>query len=111
MIWSDPATGLVIEVEDNIDEKVQKLPEIKTTSKEIAEQIAAIAREIAPHQDGDYAAGIEVQETKTGHRVIATDQKSAWVEFGIPSHNQPAHWTLRTAVVQAGYKFKKSKGA
>jgi hypothetical protein len=110
LVFDDPATGLHIEVDEGIDEKVIHLPQIKTNSKKAAKDIAEYARSIAPRESGHYAEGIDVQETKSGYRVIASDQKSAWIEFGIPSHNQPARWTLRTAAAALGYKFKKSKG-
>jgi hypothetical protein len=113
--FSDPANGFEVTLDDDIDDKVERLPEIKTSSKKAANDIAEYARSIAPvggpddEHAGAYRDGIEVQETKTGHRVIATDQKSAWMEFGIPSQGQAAHWTLRTAAAALGYKFKKGK--
>jgi hypothetical protein len=109
--FSDPANGFTVTLDDDIEEKVVRLPEVKTSSKKAAQDIAEYARSIAPVGDtGDYAAGIEVQETKAGYRVIARDQKSAWIEFGIPSQGQVPHWTLRTAAAALGYKFKKRKG-
>lgn len=91
----------------NIDEEVGKLPAIATSSMEAAEKIADIARHTAPVESGDYEAGIIVQKTKTGARVFASDYKSAWIEFGVPSEGQPARFNLRRAVEAAGYRFKK----
>ena len=75
----------------------------------IAEKIAEAARALAPVDQGNYRDGIKVQATKTGARVFASDQKSSWVEFGIPSHNQPPQFVLRRAVDAVGLKFSKRK--
>ena len=75
----------------------------------IAEKIAEAARALAPVVLGNYRDGIVVQATRTGARVLASDQKSSWIEFGIPSHNQPAQFVLRRAVDACGLKFKKGK--
>jgi hypothetical protein len=101
---------LSIDIDDDIDERVAEEKVVKETAFDIAERVAAIARETAPHMSGDYAAGIEAQVTKTGARVYADDYKSAWIEFGIPSRGQPAHWILRRAAEAAGLKFKKKRG-
>jgi hypothetical protein len=97
-----------LELDPDIDEKVAKVPELLTNSKEAAEQIADIARGTAPVKSGAYVDGIEVQETKSGARVFASDYKSAWIEFGVPSQGQPAHFNLRKAAESAGYEFRKS---
>ena len=101
---------LRIDIDGDIDERVVEEKVVKETALEAAERVVAIARETAPHLSGDYAAGIGVQPTKTGARVYASDYKSAWIEFGIPSRGQPAHWILRRAAEAAGLKFKKRKG-
>lgn len=98
---------VTVEIDGDIDDKVRKLPEVKSASHEAVDKIAAIARETAPVRDGDYLAGIVTQETKSGWRVLAGDNKSAWVEFGIPSHNQPPQFILRNAAKSAGFKFRK----
>lgn len=90
----------------DLDNEVGHLTEVQTEAKEAAEKIARVARETAPVQDGDYRDGIVTQQTRTGYRVVATDQKSAWIEFGIPSRNVPAKFNLRRAVESAGYRFK-----
>jgi len=46
-------------------------------------------------------------KTPHGARVIASDNKSSWIEFGIPSQNQPPQFILRRAVDSLGLKFKK----
>jgi hypothetical protein len=99
-----------IELDGDIEDKVRKLPEVKSAAREAVDKIAAIARETAPVVLGDYKAGIITQETRTGWRVQASDQKSAWVEFGIPSHNQPPQFILRRAAEAAGFKFSKKGG-
>lgn len=110
------ADEFTFEPNPNIDEELGNadLPVIKTSSKEVAEDIARVARQLAPSgpsnsgsEPGAYVDGIVVQETKTGARVLASDYKSAWIEFGVPSQGQPARFVLRRAVEAAGYKFRK----
>lgn len=99
-----------VEIDGDIDDRVLKLPEVHATAKEAANIIANAARDIAPVVTGDYKAGIVTQETKMGWRVLAADQKSAWVEFGVPADGEPAQFVLRRAVEASGFKFKKRSG-
>lgn len=89
------------------EEAVGKLPEIDTASKDAADEILAVAQEIGPVVSGAYVAGMFVQKTTSGYRVLASDPKSAWVEFGVPSDNEPAQFILRRATETAGYSFTK----
>lgn len=101
-------TDLHISIDDDIDEKVLQVPEVKETAFDVAQKVASIAKDTAPRGDtGDYADGITVQKTKTGARVFASDYKSAWVEFGVPNRNIPAKFNLRNAAKSAGLKFRK----
>ena len=93
----------------DLDDKVNKMIAEGGTPLQIAEQIAAAARANAPVLSGSYKAGISAMKTPHGARVIASDEKSSWVEFGIPSQNQPAQFNLRRAVDATGYKFKKGR--
>ena len=104
------ADDVTVDLVPDLDEKVRHLPEVKTASMEQARKVAQIARENAPRESGTYADGIVVQETKGGARVFASDQKSAWIEFGVPGRNQPARWILRRAAESAGLKFVKRGG-
>jgi hypothetical protein len=79
------------------------------TSLQIAEKIAEVARATAPVETGRYRDGITAEKTSRGARVIASDNKSSWIEFGIPSHNQPAQFILRRAVDACGLKFEKKR--
>lgn len=99
--------GFRIEIDDDIDTKVGDVDGVKESAVDVANRVAEIARATAPVDSGDYEAGIQVQETKTGARVYASDHKSAWVEFGVPSRGIPAHFNLRKAAEAAGLKFKK----
>lgn len=96
-----------IDLVGNLDELVAKLPEVKSSSHDAAQAIAAAARAIAPVDEGNYVDGIVTQSTPAGTRVLATDQKSAWIEFGIPSRGIPARFVLRRAVEAVGLSFKK----
>ena len=102
--------NLQIDIDDDVDKRAAMEPVVKETALEAAERVATIARETAPQLTGNYASGIGVQPIKTGARVFASDYKSAWIEFGVPSRGQPAHWILRRAAEAAGLKFRKRKG-
>lgn len=97
-----------VDVNLDLDERVGELVAKGGHLDGIADAIAERAREMAPEETGAYKAGIIVQETKHGARVVATDFKSAWIEFGDPPANQPARFILRNAVVSLGLHFKKS---
>lgn len=98
---------LRIDIDGDLDARVGAMVAKSGQLVGIAEAIAAAARASAPEESGAYRAGIIVQETKHGARVVATDFKSAWIEFGDPPANQPARFILRNAVVSLGLKFKK----
>jgi hypothetical protein len=97
-----------------LNKELQKFPVVTTAIKEAADKIAAIAianAPIGPDDEegipGSYRDGIEVQQTPAGWRVVATDQKSAWIEFGNRGGIQPKKMIMRNAVEEAGFKFKK----
>jgi hypothetical protein len=101
----------------DLNEAIQKLVAEGPGPMTVAERIAAQARATAPVGDpasdphsGAYRAGIIAARTKNGAAVIAQDEKSSWVEFGVPSHNQEAQFILRRAVDALGYEFKKGRG-
>ena len=96
-----------VDIDPDLDEKVKDMIAKGDKPIEIAEKIAAAARADAPVVTGAYAAGISAQKTPHGARVIASDNKSSWVEFGIPSQNIPPQFVLRRAVDSLGLKFKK----
>jgi hypothetical protein len=99
-----------IELVPDLDKSVEKIPEVVTECMVGAERIAAIAVSTAAiGETGDYVAGIDTEKTKSGARVIARARESAFVEFGVPSQGQAAHFTLRRAAESAGYKFRKGK--
>lgn len=104
-----------IKIDANIDEKLKTFPELVVESKEIAEAIRLRAQSLADYKlknpTGKYAAGIIVQPIgrglPSGYRVLATDNKSSWIEFG--NSHQPALWIIRDAAESMGLKFKKGK--
>jgi len=99
-----------VDIDPDLDEKVKDMIAKGDKPIEIAEKIAAAARADAPVVTGAYAAGISAQKTPHGARVVASDQKSSWIEFGIPSQNIPPQFVLRRAVDSLGLKFSKRKG-
>ncbi len=102
--------GVDLDLDPDLDRKVQHLPTIRAKTRAAAEKVAEIARSTAPVDTGRYVEGIDVDETGSGYRVISHDQKSAWIEFGVPARNQPARWVLRNAAIAAGLKFRKRSG-
>jgi hypothetical protein len=102
-----------IELIANLEKELHKLPTVETQAQAAAEAIAARAREFAPVDTGKYKAGIKVQKTnKRGSgiwRVLASDQKSFWVEFGVPSRDIQGVFPLRQAVESLGLTWAKRK--
>jgi len=99
-----------VDLDPGLDEKLADMIAKGDKPIEIAERIAAAARADAPVVTGAYAAGISAEKTPHGARVVASDNKSSWIEFGIPSQNQPPQFILRRAVDSLGLKFSKRKG-
>jgi hypothetical protein len=99
-----------VDLDPDLDEKLNKMIAEGGKPLEIAEAIASAARADAPVVSGLYAAGITAAKTPHGARVIASDNKSSWIEFGIPSQNQPPQFILRRAVDSLGLKFSHRKG-
>ena len=104
-----------IEIDETVCSEMGQLPEVVSIVEETANSIAARARDLAPVESGRYRAGIVVQRSSrtfadgtqsAAYVVRATDQKSAWIEFG-NGRNFPAHFTLRTAVESLGLQFFK----
>jgi hypothetical protein len=96
-----------VDIDPDLDAKVNKMIAEGGAPLEVAEKIAAAARANAPVLSGAYRDGISAAKTPHGARVVASDEKSSWVEFGIPSQGQPAQFNLRRAVDAMGYKFSK----
>ena len=105
----DLGDGNSLELRDDIDPAVEKMPEILEASVDSAERIATKAIADAPVDSGEYVAGIQVQKTRKGARVFASDFKSAWIEFGVPAHGIEGRFILRRAAEAAGFKFKKRR--
>ena len=93
-----------VDIDPDLDEKVNKMIAEGGKPLEVAEKIAAAARANAHVVTGAYAAGISAEKTPHGARVVASDEKSSWVEFGIPSQGQPATFNLRRAAFDGGAK-------
>ena len=102
-----------IELVANLEQELHKLPSVETKVQATAEAIAARAREFAPVDTGKYKAGITVQKTnKRGSgiwRVLAKDQKSFWVEFGVPSRGIIGQFVFRQAAESLGLTWAKRK--
>ena len=94
---------------DGLDADVLNVVAKGDTTLVMAEKVAALARAIAPVNTGQYRDGIVAQKTIGGARVLASDQKSTWIEFGIPSRNHEAHFVLRRAAEAVGLKFRRKK--
>ena len=80
---------------------------VQLRTQQVAEEVAATARAIAAaeaYETGRYMAGITVM----GQKVVATDWKSAWIEWG--NVNRPATHTLKRAAEVNGYKVVGNKG-
>lgn len=99
-----------LDIDPELPHNLNTLGGIKAASVETAKNIASAAKALAPRKTGAYASGITYRQSGSGARVEALDQKSTWVEFGVPSRNQPAQHILRRAAEQLGLAFvRKSK--
>lgn len=96
------------ELDELLEEKLHHMPLLQTKCVEAASAIAERAVQTAPVDSGAYERGIIVQPFRGGARVLATDPKSHWIEFGIPSKNVRPQFILRNAAVSLGFKFRKS---
>ena len=99
-----------VDLDPDLDAKLADMIAKGDKPLEIAEMIASAARAEAPVVEGLYRDGISAKKTPHGARVIASDNKSSWIEFGIPSRNVPPQFILRRAVDSLGLKFSKRKG-
>ena len=94
-----------LNIREGLDADVLNLVAKGDTALVMAEKVAALAKAIAPVETGRYRDGIKAEKTELGARVIATDQKSTWIEFGIPSRNHEGQFVLRRAAEAVGLKF------
>jgi len=94
----------------NLEKDLHTLPSIVASTDEIAEAIAQRARDLAPVETGRYRDGIIAQKAspKGVARVVATDQKSLWIEFG-NRRGAHAQFVMRNAVESLGLEFKKGR--
>lgn len=96
-----------IELNPNVEKDVEEFVGKGDSAMQVAEKVLKIAVSNAPRDTGRYASGLQVQKTRYGARVYAKDEKSAWIEFGIPSRGIPAQFVLRRAAAQLGLTFRK----
>lgn len=109
--------NFTVHIDSNLDDEVKRLPAVRLAPLEAAKTIADRARETAPEDTGSYRDQIAPEATKSGARVVARSNKSAWIEFGVPGHLSwgdgssplPATFNLRNAVISTGYKFEKKR--
>jgi hypothetical protein len=94
---------LVSDIEDVVTKQVVK----SKKPMDVANAIRDVAISTAPRDTGSYADHIIVEETPKGARVYASDQKSAWIEFGIPNRGIPGLFILRRAADSLGLTFTK----
>jgi hypothetical protein len=94
----------------DLERELHKFPDVVASTDDVANEIAERARDLAPVESGAYRDGIIVQKSspKGVARVLATDQKSAWIEFG-NGRSIHAQFVMRTAVESLGLKFKKGR--
>jgi hypothetical protein len=69
--------------DDDLNRAIESSAQVRAEKIKKAKEVAAFAKSIAPKDTGKYAAGIEVQKTKTGKiRVVATAWYSHLIEYG-----------------------------
>lgn len=70
-----------------IERQVKQQVELRVAADKRAKEVQAAARSFAPVRTGEYAASIKVRKLPDigglpMRRVVATDFKSHWIEFG-----------------------------
>ena len=100
--WSKPR--VIFREDIHITQNLEKSEYHLRPIKEKVEEAAEIAKEIAPVRTGAYRDGIRTDQVlidgKWISRLIGSDFKSGWIEFG--TERMPAFATLRTAMEAAG---------
>jgi hypothetical protein len=87
---ANPFKGLGISDED-LKREIESSAEVRAAQMKRAKEVATYAKSIAPKDTGHYAAGIEVQKTKTGKiRVVATAWYSHLIEYGTKADKKGA---------------------
>lgn len=96
-----------IEIKSNLNQELKKFPFVTSKTEGIVMAIAERAREMAPVESGAYRDGIQINRVndKGVARVVATDQKSSWIEFG--NVHQPGYFVIRSAAESLGLTFSK----
>jgi hypothetical protein len=99
-----------VTLNSNLEKELHQHPAVSSSARASVVAIADRARAMAPVQTGAYRDGIIVNapNAKGVARVVATDQKSTWVEFGTAS--QPGQFIVRSAAESLGFKFVKKGG-
>lgn len=101
----------VVTLSPSLEKDLHTFPAVTTNTQAAANQIADMARDLASEHvlTGRYREGIKVNlptlQSKGVARVVATDQKSAWMEFG--NYQHPGFFIIRNAVELCGFSFKK----
>lgn len=101
--------GTSVRIDHDLETRIRMLPQVQLRLIEVANQIKRVAQAIAPFKTGHYRDGIEVQVFAGDGKVkvVATDFKSNWIEFG--TIHQPPRAPLRIAVAMSGYVLKGSQ--
>jgi len=79
----DIAAQIEAQVRESVEARAEVIAELDRTAKEIQK----VARSFAPVRTGRYGAGIKVRKRPDENglpvrRVVATDFKSHWIEYG-----------------------------
>jgi hypothetical protein len=107
------AEQIKLDLVPDIIEIIESLPTVEDKVKAAAEEIAGRARSLVHNDSGAYSESIRVEKTnrsKSGlWRVIASDPKAFFVEFGGPARGIPAQYVMRRAAESLGLPWQKKK--
>lgn len=95
-------------IRPGLDKLLEYEPEIKEQLLAGAEVIAMSSKALAhaeAYDTGDYERGIETYVGSEGVRVIATDFKSHWIEWGTSTGFAARH-VLRRAAQMIGFRVE-----
>lgn len=97
------STKVQIKMVPGFERILDREPGVKRLMRRRAEEAASIAKSLAPVATGDYRDSIGVDEDIDGVKLVATDFKAHWIEWG--TVRTRAFAPLRTAARKVADRF------
>lgn len=91
---------MTVVFDPDFEEKLRRSRQLRDVLRASADEVADVARAVAPHGTGRYGRSIETFSDPDGIGVLTSDPFGHLVEWG--SANNPAYGTLRNAATIVG---------